>query len=273
MEYLLFYMSLSEMMLLSAAIVVLVLLAVNWLFSAVSSRLIPGYYMRRRSTGLYAKLAVFVIFMVLLAGIGQAAYPLFHSVANLSFRTLSMLNGSITSVSGALRSAASPQGVQPEVINASWASEFLANASAMRGLGYSACPNLSALALSRFESMTNGTNYMIYGGTINGTAPRGEVVLHPGQSSPSEYAQSLPSTMAAQWMDMASWNYSYAGFHAGYAPTVTPSASCNAPDPSAGQNLQQLYLANGCNVTVSRSALVVIELSRSCPQSESMASS
>jgi hypothetical protein len=161
---------------------------------------------------------------------------------------------------------------------AGWVSQVMGLVDSYRGgESLTECAQLDSFAMTRFETMTNGTNWEVthYGytqdeGRVFGGSPGiyAEEYFYPTQPSlktPEGFVNMVMTTAPGHWNDLTSQGFKYYGaYYAGQGPVMLFQSSCGPTELGAGVNVTEAF--PGCPSQKVIGAWLVIELSSVCPQ-------
>lgn len=158
-----------------------------------------------------------------------------------------------------------------------WVSQFVGAVDGYRGAPLTECASLDSFAMTRFETMTSGTNWEIthYGyaqdqGKAFGGSPGfyGEEYFYPTEPylrTPDGFATLVKDTAPAHWTDLTSAGFKYYGaYFTGQGPILLFQSDCGPLEMGAGVNQTAAY--SGCPYQKVVGPWLVIELSSVCPQ-------
>lgn len=160
-------------------------------------------------------------------------------------------------------------------INAQWVTNFNSNLSIHRNKPLAECSTLDQFAKIRFNTMTSGNNWGIsHYGYINDSTSfmngkyyyySGEVVLYPDGYSPQSYIPYLVSQAPLHYDLLIDGNFSYYGYYVGSGSVVSVYPPCSVTEiPGPNINVRQFFQQNGCQIAISNTTWLVVDLSALC---------
>jgi len=158
-----------------------------------------------------------------------------------------------------------------------WVSQFLGVVDTYRGSeSLTDCPRLDSFAMTRFHTMTNGTNWEVvhygysqdlhlaFGGSSGNF---GEDLFFPTNPpySPQNFATLVRTQAPAHWSDLTNAGYAYYGaYFAGQGPVLLFNNKCAPQELTAGENVTIAF--PGCPYQKVPGTWLVIELASDCPK-------
>jgi len=236
-----------------------------------------------------------MVVLLLVLGGAAASYPAWSQLAG-QISSSAMLQPSTTSPASSSNSTdqavsqntTEPNVTSPEAVTATqsasgvpfgsdWMSQFVNVVDGYRGgEPLTECARLDSFAMTRFETMTNGSNWEIthYGyaqdeGRAFGGVPAlyAEDYFYPNEPyprTPEGFATLVMTTAPGHWSDLTSSGFKYYGaYYTGQGPLLLYQSNCGPLELGAGVNVTAQF--SGCPSHKVIGTWLVMELSSVCP--------
>lgn len=160
-----------------------------------------------------------------------------------------------------------------------WVYQFIGVVNTYRnGESLTECATLDSFAMTRFDTMTSGTNWEVthfgyaqdqanaFGGSPGIYAEEYFYPTEPDLRTPQDFASVVMTTAPAHWSDLIGASFKYYGaYYQGQGPILLFDASCGPLEMGAGINQTSAF--GGCPYQEVTGPWLVIELSSVCPSS------
>lgn len=233
---------------------------------------------------------------ILLLGGAAASYPAWSQIMGELYSSAAIQPGYSTSVSTSNSTVQAiganttePNVFSLETINTSasttapvqfgpgWISQFINIVDGYRsGESLTECASLDTFAMTRFETMTNGTNWEVthfgyaqdqaqaFGGSPGLYAEEYFYPNEPSARTPQQFATLVETTAPGHWSDLISPSFQYYGtYYEGQGPVLLFQSSCGPQELGAGINVTAAFAS--CPSQQVMGTWLVIELSSVCP--------